>query len=340
MSRIKPDERVVFFPMAARLSDDGRLWIVPIHGWIFEPEVGDWWRAPLVRKLREMVDLPKGEQSPTIFEERVRLFLVDNERGKRIGIRIAGTEQLLSPSAPGGHFTGEVTLPADVEKRSAAGGQIRFEAITDAGDLRTFTGVTYCLPPEGISVVSDIDDTIKISDVRNRKELMRNTFLREFRAVDGMASLYDRWEKAGAGFHYVSSSPWQLYEPLAKFLNASGFPNGTFHLKSFRAKDSTALDLFADPMSHKFAVIEQLVKEFPKRTFVLVGDSAERDPEIYGRLAREYPAQVERIYIRNVTDEPTNARRYSESFQDVPAAKWRIFKDPADLSLPEKAASR
>jgi hypothetical protein len=336
MSRIKSDERVVFFPTAARLSDDGKSWIIPIHGWIFEPEEGDWWRAPLVRKLREMVDLPEGEPPPTVFEERVRLFLVDNERGKRIGIHIAGTEQLLSPSTPGGHFEGEVTLPVDVVNHSAAEGEIKFEAIMSAGDTREFPGVAHCLPPEGVSVVSDIDDTIKISDVRNRRELMRNTFLREFRAVDGMASRYDKWERAGAKFHYVSSSPWQLYEPLTSFMKTAGFPGGTFHMKSFRAKDATALDLFADPMTHKYSVIEQLIKDFPKRTFVLVGDSAERDPEIYGRLARQYPMRIERIYIRDVTNEPQDARRYVEAFENVPTAKWRLFKDPAASELTEE----
>jgi hypothetical protein len=340
MSRIKADERVVFFPTAARLSEDGRSWIVPVHGWIFEPEGGDWWRAPLVRKLRDLVDIAESEPVPAVFEERARMFLVDNERGKRIGIRVAGVEHVLPPSSPGGHFEGELMLPVETVNRSAANGEIRFEAITDAGDERTFAGIGYCVPSDGTSVVSDIDDTIKVSDVRNRRELMRNTFVREFRAVDGMAALYDKWEAAGARLHYVSSSPWQLYEPLAEFLKASGFPDGTFHLKSFRAKDSTALDLFADPMTHKYSAIERLIKDFPERAFVLVGDSAERDPEIYGRLARQFPTQVERIYIRDVTDEPSTATRYAEAFKDVPAAQWHIFKDPMTLSLPEAAANQ
>lgn len=332
MSRIKSDERVVFFPSAARLSDDGQFWIVPIHGWIFEPEKFDWWRTPLVRDLRRGVDFTEGEASAALFEKRFRAFLVDNERGKRIAIRIAGEEHLLPASSPNGHFQDEIRVPAKAVKLVAGNSPLTFRAVTPDGDEREFGGAAYCLAPKGISVVSDIDDTIKVSDVLNKRELLRNTFAREFRAVDGMASAYQKWAADGAQFHYVSSSPWQLYEPLEEFMKASAFPDGTFHMKSFRAKDSTALDLFADPMGHKLPVIKSLFERFPKRTFILVGDSAEKDPEIYGQIALEYPKQVQRIYIRDVTGEPASGTRYQEAFADVPAEIWSIFTEPAVLT--------
>lgn len=40
-AKIKKDEKVIFFPTAARRSEDGTSWSVPIHGWIFEPETRD-----------------------------------------------------------------------------------------------------------------------------------------------------------------------------------------------------------------------------------------------------------------------------------------------------------
>jgi len=39
--RIKKNEKVVFFPTAARRSEDGTGWDVPIHGWIYEPVTRD-----------------------------------------------------------------------------------------------------------------------------------------------------------------------------------------------------------------------------------------------------------------------------------------------------------
>jgi phosphatidate phosphatase APP1 len=331
MSQIKSDERVVFFPTAARLSDDGESWIVPIHGWIFEPEEVDWWRTPLVSELRQTVDLVESDASAALFEKRFRTFLVDNERGKRIRIRIAGKEHVLPESSPNGHFRDEVRLPVESVKLLAGNDKITFHAVTADGDERKFVGMAYCLEPEGISVISDIDDTIKVSNVLNKKELLRNTFVREYEAVDGMSTVYQKWAADGANFHYVSASPWQLYEPLSELIEAANFPGGTFHLKSFRVKDSTALDLFAHPTELKTEIIESLFERFPKRTYILVGDSGEKDPEIYGAIARKHPQQVRQIYIREVTNVPADADRYEEAFDDVPPDVWHVFTDPKTL---------
>ena len=339
-SVIKPDERVVFFPTAARLNDDRQTWIVPIHGWIFEPEANDALRTAFVRELRDKLDLPEDHSSTAIVVERIRAFLVDNERGKRVGIRIASQRHVLPPSASDGHFTAVVALPAAQVAAQLMDGRLEFRAITIPGDLRAFVGLAHCLPPTGTSVISDIDDTIKITDVRDKRELIRNTFLREFRAVDDMAAAYRRWADAGAQFHYVSSSPWQLYESLARFRQAAGFPDGTFHLKRFRMKDSSVLGLFENPADYKLAVIEPLLQGFPARRFILIGDSGEQDPEVYGVLARRYPDQVVQVYIRDVTDEPADAPRYQAAFRDLPPDKWQLFHDPASLPETLEASTR
>ena len=106
------------------------------------------------------------------------------------------------------------------------------------GSPRLFTPAAaelLLIPPTGLSIISDIDDTVKLSDVLNKRELLRNTFLREFVPVDGMAALYKHWEEQhDAVFHYVSASPWQLQPELECFLRGAGFPPATFHLKSVR----------------------------------------------------------------------------------------------------------
>jgi len=80
-------------------------------------------------------------------------------------------------------------------------------------------------------------------------------------------------------------------------------------------------------------VIEPLMKQFPKRQFILIGDSGERDPEIYGELARKFPAQVSHIYIRDVTGESADSARYAEAFHDVSRVKWQIFREPGEIKV-------
>ena len=55
--------------------------------------------------------------------------------------------------------------------------------------------------------------------------------------------------------------------------------------------------------AHKLAAIAQLMEDFPLRRFLLIGDSGELDPEIYGEVARTRPERVEGVVIRDVTGE-------------------------------------
>lgn len=212
-----------------------------------------------------------------------------------------------------------------------------FTSILKPDDARQFSGQIFRLESEGVSIVSDIDDTIKITEVRDKEATLRNTFLREFQAVPGMAEFYQILAtERNANFHYISASPWQLYEPLAAMVASNGFPAGTFELKEFRWKGRKFFSLFASPEKYKPGVIEPLLKQFPNREFVLIGDSGERDPEIYGALARKFPEQITQIYIRDVTDEAAESERYQTAFQAIPRAKWQIFRVPTGLSIPAK----
>jgi phosphatidate phosphatase APP1 len=58
---------------------------------------------------------------------------------------------------------------------------------------------------------------------------------------------------------------------------------------------------------------------------VLVGDSGEHDPEIYGAIARAHPTQVRGILIRDVTGEGRGAPRYGKAFAGIPVEQWLIL---------------
>ena len=334
MSRLKSDERIIFFPTAAKLHPDGRAWSVPIHGWVFEPEADDLMRGFFLRQMRETLQADDAGFQSEILEQRLRWFLVDNERGKRIAVRIGSEVHTLPPSDVDGHFETVLELAEEFVSRFAAGGQLPFAAVLEAGDSRAFRGTVSLVRPSGLSVVSDIDDTIKITEVSDKRKVLENTFVKPFRAVDGMAAAYRRWANAGASIHFVSASPWQLYEPLSTFFGAAGFPPATYHLRRVRLKDSSILSLLADPLKAKLPLVESLFTDYPQRTFILVGDSGERDPEIYGELARRHPDQVSRIFLRDVTGEPRESVRYQRAFQGVPPKKWGLFRGPSGPGNP------
>ena len=69
------------------------------------------------------------------------------------------------------------------------------------------------------------------------------------------------------------------------------------------------------------------MEDFPQRRFLLVGDSGELDPEIYGEIARMQGARIEGIVIRDVTQESREAPRYAAAFEGVDPAAWHLWRD-------------
>ncbi|GAA5214440.1 hypothetical protein GCM10025776_07010 [Corallincola platygyrae] len=332
VSDIKSDEHVVFFNTSGYFNQDSQRWHLPIHGWIYEPETS-WFRAgAIAAALKKKYGLTTSESTQDNFDERVNLLISDNERGKRIVIALAGHHYLLPASQKNGHFKAEVVLPLaeDIAKGHEL---IRYHAVTNVTDPRNFTGEVMLLSPNGRSIISDIDDTVKLSFVTDKKRLMDQTLLQDFEAVKGMADVYQQWQAGGGSVHFVSSSPWYLYSPLTEFLQSSNFPWATLSLKALRFRDRTLFKLFQPGTVTKPAAIEEILHAYPERTFVLVGDSGEQDPEVYADISRRYPEQIEKIYIRWISEPPIDTARFDRDFAGLDKAKWQVFTSPNEISL-------
>ena len=330
-AELKSDERVVLYPALAAWTKGG--WEVDLHGIVFEPER----RRLMTGVLRKALGIDEDSLTPaemTIFQERCGYFLVDNERGKKFTATLRAEPHTFGTSAADGHFHSKYVWKTNREPgfaASANGVLVARVSFSESGN-RIVPLEIHFLEEQGTSVISDIDDTIKISEVLDRSALLKNTFCRPFKPVEGMAGVYRSWERShGARFHYVTASPWQLYVPLSDFTRSNQFPAGTWHMKDFRVKDRSVLSLFASPERYKPGVIEPLLHRFPKRQFVLVGDSGEKDPEIYGALARKHPTQIRRILIRDVTGEDAASERYEKAFARLPRESWQIFKAPGEI---------
>jgi phosphatidate phosphatase APP1 len=170
--------------------------------------------------------------------------------------------------------------------------------------------------------------------VANRRELLANTFVRDFRAVPGIVDVYRDWQARGTAFHYVSASPWQLAECLDRFLADVGLPSGSLHLKLFRLKDSTPLGRLPSRKRSKRRTIERIMDEFPGRRFLLVGDSGERDPEVYAAVAKRRADQVAGIAIRQVEGKAPRDKvrsRLDRLARRLPPGLIHVFESAADL---------
>ena len=330
-AQLHVNETVTFFPTFAHITPDNIVHIT-IHGWIYKPKQRSLKRRALLKLFCKAAGMHKGDADTLIFRLRSRHFLVDNKREKKVRIEFTNRIYHMSESESNGHFRSSIPLQTtDLSTYLRKG--ITYRAVTARNDPRVFTGRVCVIGQKGISVISDIDDTIKISNVLNKRELVRNTFFREFRPAPGMTALYRKWKLQGASFHYVSGSPWQLYIPIANFMKKYDFPEGSIHLKHFRLKDSSTMRfIIADQITYKTRIIESIIIKFPLRRFILVGDSGEHDPEIYGRIAKKFTKQIHGIFIRDVGDPSGDPSRYTKLFKDLPIV-WKVFKDPGKIRI-------
>lgn len=326
-SPVKDDEEILFFRTGTSVAPEAERWSVPVRGWVFEPERNSLVRRLLLKALVKTLGLPAGSDANARFRARAEMFLVDSEGRKDVVVHVAGADYPLPRTHSDGLLAATLSTPPASRPPGEGPRFMRYAAALPEGDPRHFEGQVLLATPEGLVVVSDIDDTIKVTVVKDRKEMLRNTFLRPFEQVPGMLEAYQGWAADGAVFHYVSGSPVQLYPSLVEFLDDSGFPLGGVHLRSVWSNAPQSEDSDSS-QEHKLATIEDLMTLHPARSFVLVGDSGEKDPEIYGELARRHPTRVRRIYIRKAPLAEETPERYQAAFHDLPPTLWSVFAEP------------
>jgi len=349
-------EQIVFFPSPAALSRDGKSWLLTVQGRIFEPAAGGKRRGRFIDAIAKVAGLTKGEKVSGFLRQRAGYFLSDSAGKKRVSIKIGEQTFPLQASDAAGYFITQIPLAADEAIKLAKDGVISFESLPTVTNRETFKGQAVLVPEEGIFVVTDVDDTIKETHMLKRKEMLKNTFVRPFAAVEGMSGLYRSW-KAKFGdrmqFQVVSAGPWQFNEPLSQFTEAAGFPPFFWQMRSVDVNAAKPWELFTKPYCFKVRALERLMRLFPKRRFVLVGDSGEQDPEVYSTILLEFPNQVDAVFIRQVLDTRPPSRpamcdgvkpafirpvpknldnhRFQILFPKSAAAKVYLFHDPKEL---------
>ncbi|MCB1158189.1 MAG: DUF2183 domain-containing protein, partial [Leptospiraceae bacterium] len=324
-SPIKPDEDVIFYPTSAH-HELSKGWIVPIHAHVFEKEENSKKRKLFIDALRKSLKIQRDTEEEKIFKSRLHWFLVDNERWKGIEITIEGKAYKVGKTSANGHLKSLLEIPNLTKGLKV----ITYKQKVPTKDKRNFIGKTFLIPEEGISLISDVDDTIKYSDVRNKKKLLENTFIKPFRAIEGMANLYNTLASKGVAIHYLSASPYQLYVPLSEFFEQSDFPEGEYLLKNFRIKDTDFFNLFSSPQKYKFEKTSELLKKYPKRKFILIGDSGEKDPEAYAEIVRKYPDRIIKILIRRAYPEDKE-ERFKKVFEDINPKLYKIFDSAEEI---------
>jgi hypothetical protein len=331
-ARILEKEVTVYDSYGYRDPSDADFWLVPMRAWVHdnrdtpfvEEAMESWAIRHFEKDLERRLDAAEKAQLLACLSN----FIADDKSDELVKFTFAEDAgrtifQFKEGTTENGVVEETIRIPDQLVRECFARQEresrwLEIEARTGDGHGKG-TGRIRFLEPEGLSVVSDIDDTIKITQVpAGKRTVLRNTFLKKFKAAEGMRERYLNFvsasDAADTSFHYVSGSPWQLYHPLTRFLfDQEQFPAGTVHMKNLRKNlfDRGAIrDIMAFALGGDLATLEQKVRQItnlmihlPRRRFILVGDSGEKDPEVYRAIQALFPTQVLQIYIRDVLGE-------------------------------------
>eukprot|EP00834_Sanchytrium_tribonematis_P002815 NODE_95_length_21511_cov_0.501168.p4 type:complete len:401 gc:universal NODE_95_length_21511_cov_0.501168:3499-4701(+) len=203
-------------------------------------------------------------------------------------------------------------------------------------------GEIYLIKKQGISIITDIDDTIRESNVICTLCFFRNTFGgSKFIPISGMPALFQKWNQNldHPAFHYVSGIPWQWYTVYESFFSDSQFPEGPSH---FQDVHFDQIKKFVDVKNFKIKAISDIISNFPQRKFLLLGDSGQFDPESYAAIFSKYPKSILCIWIRKAASsgffgklkarKKNSEKRFTSVFKDVPREKWNVFENVEEIS--------
>lgn len=158
-------------------------------------------------------------------------------------------------------------------------------------------------PGTGIGVISDVDDTIMVTQAPTVWKAAYNVLLlnpRKRVPVPGMGALFTKISDLfpEAPFFYLSTSPWNVEGSIRHFIADHGYPAGPLLLRDLDPRPKTFVPT---GVQHKLEFAEQLMADFPRMRFILIGDDGQRDPTTYATIARRYPGRVLAIAIRQLS---------------------------------------
>lgn len=239
---MEEENEVIFYNTYGYL--DGDEWVIPMRIYVHHRrERLESWSTAIARWRYNLTDEEKE-----IFKTRIDDIIADSEARERVMFRFDGDPQHRTyqiKDEDGDHLRTDLNglkegyLRISRERADsllmAQNSDDKWLSIRAVSSHHTGTGNIQLIEPEGISLISDIDDTVKITEIpAGSRIVIQNTFFKEYTAAPGMAEMYNNRDVDA--FHYVSGAPWQLYKPLSDFLfdEEQNFPKGSFHMKNVR----------------------------------------------------------------------------------------------------------
>lgn len=319
------DKEGLFLVPSIAFRDQSLLnWNLYNQGWYYEENPV---QALLMEKSLELI------VKKDLDENRIKMFTAEGQGKKSLCINGLNTSMCTKTDDEGRIKNTFTITNQEMDLFRQSDGKVLYQTSVVNKNLQA-TGEIYLCDNNGITFISDIDDTIKITGVTSAKDTLVNTFSGQFKAVSGMADIYQQWKQDyNATFAYLTASPDQLYPFFREFFDRENFPAGSAHMRHYTWFDANFIAFFmsANYIKKKTETLQMFFQNTSNRTFILLGDIFQKDPDIYASVYAQYPNRIAKIFIRKYVNDTIGEQRLETVFKDIPKQKWATFETGADL---------
>lgn len=238
----------------------------------------------------------------------IKRYAGDEFAGVRLRIEFSGDVKEVETSEEGFfNCTLHLSKPVSDNAQWTRAKYILLDKIGEKESEMSFWGdVLMVTDRNEFLIISDVDDTFLVShSTRFLKKIMLILFKNAITRLPfpGVAEFYKALQKGSNRnsfnpIFYVSSSERNLYDLLIDFCEYRGIPKGPFLLRNMQISLVKLINAGGGNHQHKLDSIRRLLEFFPFLPFLLIGDSGQRDPEIYLQAIREFPGRISVVYIR------------------------------------------
>ncbi|KAJ7634061.1 hypothetical protein DFH06DRAFT_1220969 [Mycena polygramma] len=333
--------QVLNLPSYANWTGSG--WSLIVHGNVFkqpnisQSKLDDLANAFLIDTSVSQLPADQAAQARNLTAE----IYVVQQSNLNISINIApitssgktnGTSQNLTvgPTSAEGDFDSPMLIP-DPSTQLQPGNETSAIQHMSMHVNGTDTGnaTAYLVPVSGLTIISDIDDILRVTKIYEPKEGLLNSFARPFTPWMNMPEIYANWSKAlpDLHFHYLTTTPEQVTRNYMQFIYAT-YPQGSFDTRPLNFSDVSAT------LSIRKFLLDRIFQTYPERKFVLVADTSNSDVmKDYPAMATDFPGQVACILLRNTsaTDSGDQFPYDTSGFKGMDQSMYMFFTVPDDL---------
>jgi len=223
---------------------------------------------------RSIYVVQQGHVNVTVDIEPAPLAGSSGEQGGGGGVTPVGGSQrvaLPDPTTDQGDFDVFVPLSNQgLADGNTTGPPQRLNVYVNGTEAGNAT--SYLVTTQGLTIISDIDDILRVTKIYQPKEGLLNSFARPFTPWMNMPDIYTNWSRSlpDTHFHYLTTTPEQVTRNYMDFIYKT-YPGGSFDTRPLNFSDVSAT------LSIRRFLLDKIFLTYPKRKFVLVADTSNSD---------------------------------------------------------------